>query len=342
MIDAAACLISVPGRLLRSFATFSLIVWILASASRAQPGPQLSGPDPNQASAPRQSTPSDLVLHDRPLRIDVDLVLVPVSVTDSFSRPVLGLTRENFAIFEGGQQQQIRLFSCEDTPLSIGLVLDISKSMSDKIDAERAALAEFAKHANPLDDYFAIGVTTRPILLTGSTRDITDVESKLAVAEPDGATALMDAIYLALNKLRSARYERRALLLISDGGDNESRYKSKEIRSLAEESGVLIYAIRPNDALPVFRSIEEKMGNRGLSTVTDATGGHTVAINSAEEIAEAAAAISLELRNQYVLGYKAPESDHSGKLRRIKVQIMKSGRKLPVQARYKNSYLPTR
>lgn len=244
----------------------------------------------------------DLSLHMKSLRVDVDLMLVPVSVTDTFDRPVIGLGKDNFKLFERGREQQIRFFSSEDAPLSVGLVLAISKSMADKISIEREALAEFFKNANPQDEYFAIAVSDRPVVLAESTRWIGDIQAKLASAQPTGYTALMDSIYLALNKIRLARYQRRVILIISDGGENDSRYKSREIKELAAESGVLIYAIRPYNALHFFRTIEEKLGNRVLSGITEATGGRTISLADSDNLPRATGAISRELRNHMSSG----------------------------------------
>src|SRR3954471_6563022 len=212
------------------------------------------------------------------LRVDVDLVLVPVVVTDTFNRPVTGLTKDSFELVDDGEKQKIHFFSLEDGPLSVALVLDISNSMVNRVSVERDALAKFFQNANPDDEYFAIGVSSSPLLLADSTQGIGDIQSQLALVQPAGYTVLLDSIYFALNKLRAARYARRAILIISDGGENDSRFNFREIKALAEESDVTVYAIRPVDALPMFRTIEEKLGNRLLSGITEATGGRTVSL----------------------------------------------------------------
>jgi Ca-activated chloride channel family protein len=272
------------------------------------------------------------------LRVDVNLVLVPVVVTDTLNRPVTSLTKDSFELLDDGEKQKIHFFSLEDGPLSVALVLDISNSMVNRVAVEREALAKFFENANPEDEYFAVGVSSSPLLLADSTQGIGDIQSQLALVQPAGYTALLDSIYFALNKLRSARYERRAILIISDGGENDSRFNFREIKALAEESDVTMYAIRPVDAMPMLRTLEEKLGNRLLSGITGATGGRTVSLGYSDNISGAAAAISTELRNQYVLGYHPTQSSHSGKSHRIKVQMAKSPDSKPLHLQYRKRY----
>ncbi len=273
-----------------------------------------------------------------PLRVDVDLVLVPVTVTDAMNRPLMGLAKENFRLYESDEEQQIRLFSAEDPPISVGLILDLSKSMSNKFVTERAAVEEFFNNANPRDDYFVITFADSPKLLTSSTQSIDDIEQKLASNIPDGHTAMLDAIYLAIARMRAARYPRRALLIISDGGDNHSRYGLKEIKSLVEEADVGIYAIGIFDSV-FFKSFEEFMGKRWLGQITDVTGGRTAPANELGKVPQIAAALSREMRNQYVLGYRPRNQARDGKWRKIKVQVSPPAGAGRVQTYFKKGYL---
>jgi Ca-activated chloride channel family protein len=279
------------------------------------------------------------VLHSttKPFRVNVDLVLVPVVVTDTRNRPVMGLAKDNFQLLDGGQEQQIRFFSLEDEPLSVALVLDLSNSMTSRIAIEQSALGKFFENANPDDEYFAIGVSTHPILLADSTQHVSEIQAKLAFAKPAGYTALLDSIYLALNKLKTARYERKVILIISDGGENDSRFNYHEIKELAEESDVLVYAIRPVEATPVFRTIEEKLGNHLLGGITEATGGRTISLTYNDNVPAAAATISTELRNQYVLGFHPTTGAREGK-HRIRVRMLKSNDSNPVHLHYRKQY----
>jgi Ca-activated chloride channel family protein len=277
------------------------------------------------------------------LRIDVNLVTVQVSVTDAMSHAVTGLRKEDFAVYEGDKKQEIRYFSEEDGPISVGLILDLSKSMTDKIDTERAAVEAFFQTANPDDDYFVITVSSHPKLIASSTRSIRTIETELGLAVPDGNTALLDAIYLGVAQMRTARYKRHALLIMSDGGDNNSRYKLKEIKNIVRESDVAVYAIGLFDTA-LFKTFEEYMGKKWLEEITDASGGRTVTVENLSHLPKAAAEISWELRNQYVLGYHPSGLGTEGQWRKIKINVAPAGKTLTsresrLQAYYRRGYL---
>jgi Ca-activated chloride channel family protein len=261
-------------------------------------------------------------LRQRPMRVDVDLVLVPVTVTDSFSRPVITLSKSDFALYEGTQPQSIQYFSGEDAPISVAMVLDFSASMKNKIEYERQAVQEFFNNANPEDEYFAISVSSKPKLVATSEKSIETLEAELAPITPHGGTALFDGIYLALQQLRNAQHKRKALLVISDGGDNDSRYTLKEIRSMVAESDVTMYAIGLFDdiPLPLFKTFEERWGRKWLGSITDVSGGRTIAADSRAEIPQIAAIVSRELRYQYVLGYRPDNLSRDGKWRKVTVR----------------------
>jgi Ca-activated chloride channel family protein len=260
----------------------------------------------------------------RPMRVDVNLVLVPVTVVDRMSHPITDLPRQNFALFEGEVPQPIQYFSHEDGPLSIALVLDFSGSMKNKIDYEREAVSQFFENANPEDDYYVVTVSDHPSLIASSTQTTNSIESDLATIEPKGATALFDAIYLATSKLRTARYQRRALLIISDGGDNHSRYTLKEIRHVVAEADVLTYSIGIFDDLPIplIKTIEERMGRKWLDDITSMSGGRNIAAENRKAIPQIAALISRELRSQYVIGYRPSDPTRDGKWRKISVKLV--------------------
>ena len=287
-------------------------------------------------------TPNAMALDDapashrpRPLHVDVDLVIVPVTVSDSMNHTVTTLKKEDFALYEGDQQQEIRYFSTEDDPISVAILLDVSKSMANKIDTERAAIVEFFNNANPEDEYYAIAFSDRPRVLADSTQSVDQLQGKLLAEEPGGPTAMLDAVYLAISKLRSARYERKAILIVSDGGDNASRYKLREIRSVAQESNVQIYAIGLFETF-LFNTIEEKLGKVWLGEITDVTGGHTITVDNHEKVPQVAAAISREMRNQYVLGYR-PTSTGKTRWRKIRVRLI-SSEEHALRAYYRQGY----
>ena len=168
--------------------------------------------------------------HTKPYKKDVELVLVPVTITDPLNRLVTGLDRENFNLFEGKDRQEIKTFSSEDAPVSIGVIFDMSGSMSSKIERAREAVVEFFKTANPQDEFFMITFADKPEEISDFTSSVDDIQGKLIYTVPRGRTALLDAIYLGVTKMRQAKYPKRALLILSDGGDNHSRYTEGEIQ----------------------------------------------------------------------------------------------------------------
>jgi Ca-activated chloride channel family protein len=260
-----------------------------------------------------------LKTHTKPVRVDVDLVLIPATITDPMNRLVTGLERENFELFENGRKQEIRHFSSEDAPLSLGVIFDMSGSMSNKIEKAREAVVEFFRTANPQDEFFMIAFSEKPELLSDFTSSVEDIQGKLVTTIPKGRTALLDAIYLGLNQMRHAHHQKKALLIISDGGDNHSRYTESEIKSLVKEADVQIYAIGIFDATP--RTEEERLGPTMLGAITDVTGGRTFTIDNPNELADVATKIGIELRNQYVLGYRPNNPVRDGKWRKVKVKL---------------------
>jgi Ca-activated chloride channel family protein len=260
-----------------------------------------------------------LKTHTKPLKVDVDLVLIPVTITDPMNRLVTGLDRENFAIFEGQDVQEIRHFSSEDAPVSVGVIFDVSGSMKSKIEKSREACMEFFKAANPQDEFFMIAFSDKPEEISDFTQSTEDIEGKLVYTLPKGRTALLDAIYMGVTKMREAKYPKKALLIISDGGDNHSRYTEGEIKSMVKEADVMIYAIGIYDRY--FPTTEERLGPQLLSDVTEMTGGRAFTIDNPNDLADVATKIGVELRNQYVLGYRPRNPAHDGKWRKIKVKL---------------------
>jgi Ca-activated chloride channel family protein len=260
-----------------------------------------------------------LKTHTKPIRKDVDLVLVPVTITDPMNRLVTGLEKENFQLTDNGQPQEIRHFSSEDAPISLGVIFDNSGSMSDKIDKSREAVVEFFRTANPQDEFFLITFSEKPEVLVDFTSSVEDIQSRLVYTVPKGRTALLDAIYLGMNRMRKAHYERKALLIISDGGDNHSRYTEGEIKSMVREADVQIYGIGLFDLN--FKTPEEREGPALLNDVSEVTGGRTFTIANPNELADVATKIGIELRNQYVLGYRPTSPSRDGKWRKIKVRL---------------------
>jgi Ca-activated chloride channel family protein len=270
------------------------------------------------------------------LKTEVKLVLVPVSVTDPRQRLVSGLTAENFQLFEGKKPQEIRHFSSEDLPVSIGIILDASGSMRDKMDRVRDAVTQFCEEANPKDEFFMVAFSDAPRLATDFTTNAEDLEKDLLFTQPKGRTALLDAIYMGLHKMKQARYAKKALLIISDGGDNHSLYSEKDVKSAAKESDVMIYAIGTFDRY--MPTPEEMRGPALLTELADPTGGQAFTLENGVELASVARHIGRALRTQYVLGYRPAEMPRDGKWHKIQVKLRLPKKLSFLRARAKTGY----
>jgi Ca-activated chloride channel homolog len=254
------------------------------------------------------------------IRVDVNLVLIPLTVTDPLDRLVTGLEKENFFIYENNHLETLKTFSSEDAPVSIGVIFDLSGSMANKVIRARDSILEFMKTANPQDEFFVVGFNDRPELIEDFTSSVDTIESRLAVVKAGHRTALLDAIYFGLNKMKQAKYERKALLIVSDGGDNRSRYTEGEVRSVVRESGVQIYSIGIFD--PYAPTTEERLGPLLLNDISNETGGRLFRVDDIAEMGDIAAKISSELRNEYVLGYKPTDDKRDGKWRKVRVRLV--------------------
>ena len=252
-------------------------------------------------------------------RVDTNLVLVPLTVTDPMDRLVTGLEKENFLILEDNHQQPIRTFACDDAPVSIGVIMDLSGSMSNKVVRARGAVLQFMKTSNPQDEFFVVGFNDRPVLISDFTSSPDDIEARLATVQPGHRTALLDAIYFGLEKMKQAKYQRKALLIVSDGGDNNSRYTENEVRSAVKEADTQIYSIGIFD--PEAATVEERNGPMLLNDISGETGGRLFRVDDLSEMGDIATRISAELRNEYVLGYKTDDTRMDGKWRKVKVKL---------------------
>jgi Ca-activated chloride channel family protein len=256
------------------------------------------------------------------LRVDVELALVNVVVTDPYNRLVTGLDTDNFRVFEDNVEQEITAFASEDVPISIGVIFDCSGSMSNKLGKAREAALEFFKTANPEDEFFLVSFNERAELTSSFTNSVEDLQSRLMLTSSKGRTALLDAIYLGLSQMRGAHNAKRALLILSDGGDNHSRYQESDIKRLVREADTQLYAIGIFDPLEYRgRTFEELNGPSLLSEITEMTGGRVFAASNLNELPDIAAKIGLELRNQYILGYRPSNKTRDGRWRKIKIKL---------------------
>jgi Mg-chelatase subunit ChlD len=321
---------------LRSLGILVVVVaaaWVLSRSAGAQedqldkvhvqPPPTSSAPTtgaPKGAQAPAQSGPEALKVRPGSLiRMNVDLVLIPVTVTDPMNRLVTGLEKTDFQIYENSKEQAIHTFAAEDAPVSIGIIFDLSGSMTSKLIRAKEAILQFVKTANPQDEFFVIGFNDRPELIEDFTSSVEDIQARLATGRAGHRTALLDAIYYGVQKMRDARHERKALLVVSDGGDNRSRYTEGEVRSEVREADVEIYSVGIFDQ---FASTpEERTGPQLLSDISEVTGGRMFRVDDVDELGDIAEKISTELRNQYVIGYRPQDMSRDGKWRKVKVKV---------------------
>ncbi|HTS24751.1 MAG TPA: VWA domain-containing protein [Bryobacteraceae bacterium] len=265
-------------------------------------------PAPKAPSGSREAT----------LRVDTSLVLVPVSVNDPLNRPVSGLERDNFRVFDDRVEQVISHFAMDDEPVAVGLVFDTSGSMGAKLNRSRLAAKEFFRTANPEDQFFLVEFDNSPRLEVPLTSDTGVIENQLIFSRSKGSTALLDAIYLALHEMKKSKMNKKALLVISDGGDNHSRYTPAELQSVVRESDTLIYAIG------VFgggTTVEEAGGPALLSHIAEETGGRMYEANPAE-LPDIAVKIGIDLRNRYILGYTPKNQQRDGRYHKVLVQVV--------------------
>ena len=276
-----------------------------------------------------------------PVRIKTDLVTLTLTVTDLFGRYVSGLNKNAFAITDNSQDQEITFFSDSDAPVSVGILFDVSGSMSgDKIIKARRALSRFIATSHPSDEYFLIAFNSKAQLLLDRTRDGDAVLQKLSLVQPKNNTALYDAVYLGIEKVTRGTHNKRALLIISDGQDNASRYNFGEVRRLLKESDVVAYSVGIIDKGDASSALGMQ-GQAFLDEISSVTGGKSFYPQTDVEMDEIFERIALELRHQYSIGYIPKDFQPDGKWRKIKVKV-KPPRGLPrLTVRGRDGYFAT-
>jgi Ca-activated chloride channel homolog len=284
-------------------------------------------------------TPGQVIKQGQAVHLDVELAIVNVTVTDPYNRFVTGLEPDNFRVFEDKIEQEVVNFSSEDIPISIGVILDLSGSMADKLGNAKQAGLQFLKTANPQDEFFLIGFNEHAELLSPFTGDIEDLQGHLLSASAKGRTALLDAIYLGLSQMRAAQNSKRALLIISDGGDNNSRYNEKDIKRLVREADTQLYSIGIFEPFEYrSRTPEELNGPTLLNEMAELTGGRAFTVENLNDLPDIAAKIGVELRNQYILGYHPSNKAHDARWRKIKVKLRTPKGLPPLTAYAKTGY----
>jgi VWFA-related protein len=256
------------------------------------------------------------------IRVDSNLVLVPVTVCDPLNRPVTGLEKEHFRVFEDKVEQTVTQFSMDDEPVAVGLVFDTSGSMGSKLVKSRQAAAAFFQTANPDDEFFLVEFNDAPKLSVPLTRSVEEIQNRLTFSQSKGRTALLDGIMLAMQEMKKSKKNRKALLIISDGGDNSSRYSESEVRNVVRENDVLMYAIGIYEGGGTRSRTPEEAAGPGLMTeLCEQTGGRHLPADAAE-LPDIAAKIGVELRNRYVLGYVPQNQVRDGRYHVLQVKMV--------------------
>lgn len=326
----------------------ALWITVALAGDKTQKPPEQGGPSKGSSRdsvAPRKkaatASAEDKELSGRPatIRVDTNLVLINVTVTDPLNRFVTGLEAEHFKLLEDKLEQKIATFASEDAPLSVGLVFDASGSMGSKLQKARLATAQFFKTANPEDEFFLVQFNDRPELVQPFTTNTEEIQNRLTFTQAKGRTALLDGVYMALNQMKKAKNTRKAILILSDGGDNSSRYTESEIKNLVREADVQIYAIGIFEPVSArSRSAEELSGPGLLNEMAEQTGGRHFPVENLNDLPDVAGKIGMELRNQYVIGYVPTNGNRDGKYRRVQVKLVQPRGLPPLRPFWRQGY----
>lgn len=316
---------------------------IVTFANDSKEKTPISPPEPRVNIEPRVRPPREpedpAAKRETSIRVETQLVLINVTVTDPMNRFVTGLEKDHFKLFEEKAEQTITQFSSEDAPLSVGLVFDASGSMGSKLSKSRQAAAQLFKTANPEDEFFLVQFNNRPELSVGFTTNTEEIQNRLTFTQAKGRTALLDGVYMAMSHMKKARNPRKAIIILSDGGDNSSRYTESEVKNLVREADVQVYAIGIFEPIAGRHRTAEEMGGPGLLTeLAESTGGRHFPVENLNELPDVAAKIGIELRNQYVLGYTPTNTTKDGKYRRVQVKLKQPRGLPPLKAFFRTGY----
>jgi Ca-activated chloride channel family protein len=256
------------------------------------------------------------------IKVDVDMALINVTVTDPNGRYVVGLEKENFQVFEDRVEQQVATFSTENVPLSVGLIFDASGSMQPTLGYARQAALAFLETADVSDEYFLVEFNDKPKVTVDMTTDITKLQEHIIFIPAKGSTALYDAVYVGMNKLKNANNTKRALLVITDGEENHSRYSFSNLRDFVREQNVQIFSI----------------GAYGpITALSELTGAY--AFNARDgSLTDICEKIAIELKNEYILGYRSTNQAADGRWRKVQVKVNPPKGLPRLSVRYKTGY----
>jgi Ca-activated chloride channel family protein len=286
-----------------------ILIGLILAATLAQPQVSI---EPR-----RRPEPKAPAMPSANLRVDTNLVLVPATVNDEFNRPVTGLEKENFRVFDDKVEQPITSFSSEDEPISLGFIFDTSGSMASLLPQGRQAAGEFLKSANPEDEFFLVEFDNRPRLVIPLSPSTSEIGLEVMMTKSGGSTALIDGLFMGIHEIHKSKKAKKALVLISDGGENNSRYSPGEIKNVVKESDVLIYTV----AITGGFNPDSAAGLELMNGIAEMSGAHmfNAGGSALQDIAEK---IGIELRNRYVLGYSPHEQKRDGKYHRIEVKVV--------------------
>lgn len=287
---------------------------------------------------PEFSAERATIPHTR-IRVDSSLVLIPVNVTTLNGGSVTTLKKEDFHLLEDNAEQKIMHFTREDAPMSIGVLFDSSGSMHNKIRKSAEAAATFFKTANVEDEFFLIEFNERPKLTVPFTQDSDELYQRIVRARPFGRTSLLDAIHMATVQMKNARNLRKAIVIVSDGGDNRSRYSASEVKNAMFEADVQVYAMGIFDWDDLQKHpVEERNGPQLLDELAEQSGGRHYPVHNLDELDTISARISNELRNEYMLGYFSTNDARDGKFRRVKVSVTPPSQMPKLRTYYRHGY----
>lgn len=270
--------------------------------------------------------PDSRALPSGVIRSDVNRVFIPTTVTDSYGRPIQGLRKQDFRLWEDGVEQGLSEFFTEEGPISVGVVLDISGSVKNKLDQAKQAVRQFLRLSARADEFFLVTFNDQPQLMHGFTTSPDAIEADFAAAQPRGWTALYDAIFLGINHMKRASLSRRVLLVLSDGGDNNSRYSESEIMSLVREADVRVFSLSMQSHTPA------------LDKLASESGGRAYQVHDLDHLPEAAAALSAEAHAEYVLGFTPLERQRDGKYHSVKVEVLQYAGEQPLHVSWRRGY----
>jgi VWFA-related protein len=266
------------------------------------------------------------------LRIDTSLVLVPLTVTDKLGRPVLGLEKENFRVFDNKVEQSVLQLAMEDEPVAVGFIFDISGSIGSAMGEYRIAAREFFKTADENDEFFLVEFESSPRLAVPLTKNAADIDYQIMMTKSKGLTALYDGVYMATNEIRKSKLIKKALILISDGGENNSRYTLAELQNGLRETDALLYAIGPSPG----SSYGDNNGHL-LKHLAEITGGRLIEIGG-RDLGDLAQKVIIDLRNRYIISYSPQDRARDGKYHSIQVQLVPPKGLGKLTAHWRNGY----